>query len=103
MINQERTTEDSGCALGKSERLAVTRERQRTGTPIHTGRISKWIHDFLAASQSAANSTIKMVRAGIAITLIACIIPLSTADIYAQQAPPADPQYVQLSYEQLNQ
>jgi len=70
---------------------------------MHTGRINKWIHDSLAASQSAANSTIKMVRAGIAMTLITCIIPLSTADIYAQQAPPAGPQYVQLSYEQLNQ
>src|SRR5215475_6783998 len=81
----------------------MTDERQRTRTPIRAGRMHKWIHDFLAASQSAANSTIKNVRAGIAMTLIACIIPLSTADLYAQQAPPAGPQYIQLSYEQLNQ
>ena len=81
----------------------MTDERQRKRTPIRAGRMNKWIRDFLAASQSAANSTIKMVRAGIAMTLIACIIPLSTADLYAQQAPPTGPQYVQLSYEQLNQ
>jgi len=81
----------------------MTVERQRTRTSILLGRTHKFIHNFLATSQSAANSMIRMVRAGIAVTLICSIIPFSTADIYAQQAPPAGPQYAQLSYEQLNQ
>src|SRR5262249_27104842 len=81
----------------------MTDERQRTRTPIRAGGMNKCIHDFLAASQSAANSTLKMLRTGIAITLICSVVPFSSADLYAQQAPPAGPQYVQLSYEQLNQ
>lgn len=72
-------------------------------TTILAGRTNKYIHDFPAISLSAANSTIKMMRAGIAITRGCCIIPLTNPDLYAQEAPPAGPQYIQLSYEQLNQ
>ena len=81
----------------------MTHVIKQVGIAILTDRMKKCIQNVLASSQSAGNSTIKMVRAGIAITLICCIIPFSSADLYAQQAPPAGPQYVQLSYEQLNQ
>src|SRR5262245_24900692 len=53
--------------------------------------------------QSVTTLAIKMVRAGIAVTLICLIIPLNAADLYAQQAPPAGSRYTQLSYEQLDQ
>lgn len=76
---------------------------RRTHTPVVAGRVLTFIHDLLGTSQSAATSTIKMLRSGIAISLICCIIPFSTADLYAQQGPPAGSKYAQLSYEQLNQ
>jgi Protein of unknown function (DUF3300) len=60
-------------------------------------------HDFPGISQSVAASTISWIRAGIAVSLICCIVRFSSADLYAQQVPPAGPQYTQLAYEQLNQ
>ena len=81
----------------------MTPELQQTHTPVVTGGIDKFIHELHDTSQSVAASTIKLVRAGIAVALICCIVPLRSADLYAQQAPPAGPQYMQLSYEQLNQ
>ena len=42
-------------------------------------------------------------RASVAILLSYCIIPFCLADLYAQQAPPAGPQYAQLDYGQLDQ
>jgi uncharacterized protein DUF3300 len=81
----------------------MTLELQRKHTPVAAGRMHRFIHDFHGTSQSVAASTIKLVRAGIAVSLIYCIVPLSSASLYAQQTPPAGPQYIQLTYEQLNQ
>jgi len=63
----------------------------------------KFIHGFPGTSRSITASTIKLLRAGITVSLICCILPLSSADLYAQQVVPAGPQYTQLAYDQLNQ
>jgi hypothetical protein len=55
------------------------------------------------AARSVALSCIQSARAGIAILLIYCMVPLGVVDLYAQEAPPPRPQYRQLSYAELDQ
>ena len=46
---------------------------------------------------------IRAARACIAILLIYCMVPLGVGDLYAQEAPPPQSRYFQLSYAQLDQ
>jgi hypothetical protein len=81
----------------------MTLELERILTPVFTGKMHKCTHGFPGISQSVAASMVSWIRAGIAVSLICCIVPLSSADLFAQQIPPAGTQYMQLAYEQLNQ
>jgi hypothetical protein len=64
-------------------------------------------HEFMRclgrASHTVAISFIESARAGIAILLIYCMIPLGVADLYAQETPTPHAQYLQLSYAQEDQ
>ena len=51
-----------------------------------------FIHDVLGTTQSVATSPIKVVRFGGAVSVLSSIMPLISADLYAQQAPTLDGQ-----------
>ncbi len=62
------------------------------------------VSDFVCdVFQSAALSATKWLRSGVATLLIYCIVRFGVAGFYAQQAPPANPRYIQLDCAQLDQ
>ena len=63
----------------------------------------QFVRRFRHVPSALAISALQWARVGITSVLIVTMIPLGVPDIYAQQAPPPGPGYVQLDYAQLDQ
>jgi len=81
----------------------MTLQFRRTNVPAIVPSIYTFAYRFRHIPPLVAISAIKWVCTSVTALLLYCIVSGGTTGLYAQQAPPAGPKYIQLDYAQLDQ
>src|ERR1700743_185440 len=81
----------------------MTPQTDRRNAQAFADIAHKFVRRFRRTSRSFVLSAIEWARVGMTSLLILCMVPLGMTDLYAQEAPPPRPGYLQLDYAQLDQ